>query len=82
MFCLHSLLGVLWWCVLYCSLKDLNLKRLKEKSEGLPWWSRGVRLHASTAGDEDLIPAQGTKTPHAAQCCKKERDLELWDSEK
>lgn len=59
--------------MVYCSLKDLNLKRLKEKSEGLPWWSRGVRLHASTAGDEDFIPAQGTKIPHAPQCCKKKK---------
>ena len=32
-----------------------------------------VRVHTSTAGDEDLIPGQGPKIPHAAQGCKKKK---------
>ena len=32
-----------------------------------------VRVHTSTAEDEDLIPGRGTKIPRAAQGCKKKK---------
>ena len=35
-----------------------------EKHMGISWWSSG-QDPASTAGDRGLIPAQGTKIPHA-----------------
>ena len=51
--------------------KIVFVKKKKKKLLGLPWWSSGLRLQASTARDAGLIPGWGIKIPHA-----------VWDSPK
>ena len=38
---------------------------------GISLTDQRLRLHVSNAGALALIPGQGTKIPHAAQCSKK-----------
>ena len=40
---------------------------------GSPWWSSGLGLHSSCAGDTGSIPCWVTKIPHAAWCSQKKK---------
>ena len=47
------------------SIKTLKCARLKNKNLGTSLVVQWLRLCAFNAGDERLIPGQGTKVPHA-----------------
>ena len=54
--------------------KHFKLKSIfKKEKQGIPWWSRWLGHHPSTAGDTGSIPGWGTKIPKAFQCCQKKK---------